>query len=291
MPDDSIVESFQELGFTGYQARVLAALYGRSNLTGAQVAQLSGVPVTKIYGVLDQLGSLGVVFYSPQRPKKYQAAEPDEIISIIIDRKQSEIKKLRDQGKQTLAGLKKAFTADRSMAGDKVLFFPSNESVWNAGAVGVWKDAKTNAVSFGSKEVWLDGLYNHPKFWEAATRSMNKGVQHRSLVPRTMANDAANILKNSNKAALVALSHENFHTRVVADEPLHYGGMAADEKILGFAFQDPKTNKVTSGIRINDSQVTKSFLERYFYPVWNNGQDYESLLRGMARRELKRRGN
>jgi sugar-specific transcriptional regulator TrmB len=74
------VELFETLGLTEYEAAALAELLRLGRTTAPNLAEATGVPKARIYGVLDSLADDGYVKVIPGRPKEYQPREPEEIL-------------------------------------------------------------------------------------------------------------------------------------------------------------------------------------------------------------------
>jgi len=68
------------LGFTEYEAKAYLALLKISPATAYGVARGSGVPRSKVYGVLEGLTGRGVVFVSHGEPVRYAPLPPRELV-------------------------------------------------------------------------------------------------------------------------------------------------------------------------------------------------------------------
>lgn len=76
-----IIQSLQQLGFTQYEAQVYLALLQQSNVSGYELAKLSGVPASKIYAILNKLIDRHIVLIIDSEPKKYVPIPPEEVLS------------------------------------------------------------------------------------------------------------------------------------------------------------------------------------------------------------------
>lgn len=65
------LETFQDYGLTEYEAKAYAALVELEDATAREVADVSRVPRTKIYGVIDDLHQKSLVEVIPERPKRF----------------------------------------------------------------------------------------------------------------------------------------------------------------------------------------------------------------------------
>lgn len=74
--DTEILERLKELGLTEYDAKVYYILVSQGTLTAVDISRESGVPMSKIYVVLNRLENAGWISVVPERPKKYRAVDP-----------------------------------------------------------------------------------------------------------------------------------------------------------------------------------------------------------------------
>lgn len=76
-----ILERLKELGLTEYDAKVYYILVSRGTLTAVDISRESGVPMSKIYVILNRLENAGWISVVPERPKKYRAVDPEVMIN------------------------------------------------------------------------------------------------------------------------------------------------------------------------------------------------------------------
>ncbi len=76
-----LILSLQQLGFTQYEAQVYLALIQQSNVSGYELAKVSGVPASKIYAILKKLIDRQIVLIIDSDPKKYVPVPPEEVLS------------------------------------------------------------------------------------------------------------------------------------------------------------------------------------------------------------------
>src|ERR1700680_4854460 len=63
-PDDRVIESLQELGFSLYEARLYLGLLRRGRQNGNELSRTSGVPSSKVYAMLERLSDAGIVAHT-----------------------------------------------------------------------------------------------------------------------------------------------------------------------------------------------------------------------------------
>lgn len=80
MKRDELVALLKDLGFTEYEAKVYLELLKGSPATAYAVARDSGVPRSKVYGVLEGMVGRGVAFVSHGEPAGYAPLLPRELV-------------------------------------------------------------------------------------------------------------------------------------------------------------------------------------------------------------------
>jgi len=83
--DERIVANLMRLGLTKYEALAYIALVQLGSGTVAEIHRLSGVPTTKLYDVLSRLESRGWVEVLRERPLRYRARPPEEVLDMAIE--------------------------------------------------------------------------------------------------------------------------------------------------------------------------------------------------------------
>jgi len=98
-----ITEVLKYFGFSEYEAKALYVLLLHGELTAKDIAELSGIPRTSVYDVMNLLESRGLVV-SYGKPLRFRAIGADEIVKIIsgivldrLDLLKKELSKLRSE--------------------------------------------------------------------------------------------------------------------------------------------------------------------------------------------------
>lgn len=73
MDDASAVETLRRLGLTGYQARLLLALQKIETGTASEIADVSEVPRSQVYGVAESLKEDGLIEVQQTTPTRFRA--------------------------------------------------------------------------------------------------------------------------------------------------------------------------------------------------------------------------
>ena len=82
--DKKTIEGLMKLGLTKYEALAYAALVQLGSGTVADIHRVSGVPSTKLYEVLSRLEAKGWVEILKERPMKFRARPPQEVLDATL---------------------------------------------------------------------------------------------------------------------------------------------------------------------------------------------------------------
>ena len=73
-----ITESLRSIGLTSYESEAYLALLKSRELTAEEISKMTSVPITRVYGTLEQLMQKGFARIVESRPKKFRAISPEE---------------------------------------------------------------------------------------------------------------------------------------------------------------------------------------------------------------------
>jgi sugar-specific transcriptional regulator TrmB len=85
---EKLVKELESFSLTGNEAKVYLALLQYKKASAHAIARLSGVPRQEVYRVLPRLEKLGMVEVIIDRPTKFLAIDPGEVLSELIERQQ-----------------------------------------------------------------------------------------------------------------------------------------------------------------------------------------------------------
>lgn len=95
----------EQLGLTEYEQQALAELLTLGRTTAPNLAEATGIPKARIYGVLDALADRGFIKVVPGRPKEYQPKPPEDILDRAVENRRQEF----DQFAHQLSELRDSF--------------------------------------------------------------------------------------------------------------------------------------------------------------------------------------
>ena len=86
-PDDRVIESLQELGFSLYEARLYLGLLRRGRQNGNELSRTSGVPSSKVYAMLERLSDAGIVAHAKRGSSvEYVCVPPRDLLHKLRER-------------------------------------------------------------------------------------------------------------------------------------------------------------------------------------------------------------
>lgn len=95
---------FEKLGLKEYESQALKQLLSMGRTTAPNLAEATGIPKARIYGVLDSLADEGFVEVIPGRPKEYQSKPPERVLDRAVENSrrrheeyQEEVERMEDE--------------------------------------------------------------------------------------------------------------------------------------------------------------------------------------------------
>ncbi len=74
------LDALEDLGLNMYERKVYTALISRGVSTAGELSEMTGVPRSRSYDVLESLAEKGFAILKPSKPMKYVAVPPEEAI-------------------------------------------------------------------------------------------------------------------------------------------------------------------------------------------------------------------
>jgi sugar-specific transcriptional regulator TrmB len=135
---NDIVSLMQNIGFSQYEARVYLALLQQPQVSGYEIAKISGVPASKIYAVLSKLVNREAVIAIDDEPVKYVPKPPDEILSHLKSDYLNTVGRLNDE-------LEKIYEQHD----------PSDQYIWNISGREAIIERIIEFLKKGNKQIFL----------------------------------------------------------------------------------------------------------------------------------------
>ncbi len=94
------------LGLTDYESRAYLTLVKREELTADEVSRLSGIPLPRVYSVLDKLVRESFIKTYNTRPMKFEALPPSHAFARLEKKREQEVMLQLSEWKTTLNNLR-----------------------------------------------------------------------------------------------------------------------------------------------------------------------------------------
>ena len=121
-------DTLDVLGLTEYEATALEGLLTQGRTTAPTLAESTGIPKARIYGVLDELADAGYIKIIPGRPKHYQPKPPGETLDRAIGNSRQEHESFRQAIEAIRAEFLETFEPLYEQATDEIR--PAEELFW-----------------------------------------------------------------------------------------------------------------------------------------------------------------
>ena len=119
MPDTS-EDLFSLLDLTEYEAAALEELLLLRRTTAPDLAEATGIPKARIYGVLDSLSEAGYLKIIPGRPKRYEPYEPSAIVDRAVENRRHAYERFREDVEAVEESFVEAYTPVRDRGVDEL---------------------------------------------------------------------------------------------------------------------------------------------------------------------------
>jgi sugar-specific transcriptional regulator TrmB len=81
--EKAFLDKLKEFGLNSYESKLWTALLSRGTSTAGELADISGVPRSRSYDVLESLSHKGFISVKGTKPIKYLAVAPKEVLDVV----------------------------------------------------------------------------------------------------------------------------------------------------------------------------------------------------------------
>lgn len=275
--------TLDELGLTEYEERAIAELLALGRTTAPTLAEATGIPKARIYGVLDGLSDRGFVEVIPGRPKEYRSRSP----AAILDRATENRRREYERFSESIETHREAFVAEFGPQYERAEEAAPTAELLSVVDVGGPSETETRRLYREATEAvnvittsfeYLDTVAS------ALTAAIDRGIAVRVLMlhPEHIPADDRSVTEKREIQAAVLDRLETEHPAVevrFSTGKLPWRGTLADPSMAydaGRAVFLVEENDVPNDIRQAAVTENGSFvagLKRYFDLIW----EHESL--------------
>lgn len=272
---------FEMLGLTQYEARALAAIFANHDCTADDISKDADVPYTKIYAVLTSLEKQGILKSTLERPKRYRALEPQTVISILIKKRENEIKEMRQA--TDIKFLSRFYDeGNKTDSNEKVWYFSTKLAVINE-IIRQIRECKEELCSLADGAIWKEIFESEEAGKIASETIFPSNCIGRHIIPTSYEPAFDKIPSHWLKYFL----GKNYELRLINAESIQNNTIILDKKLVSTSFRGPN-GEITSGMTIQDPQIVKGALN-HFNTLWNIAVPIENKIREKAKQQLESR--
>ena len=266
---------FDRLGLKEYESDALRELFSLGRTTAPNLAEATGIPKARVYGVLDSLAEKGFVEEIPSRPKKYQPKSPSQVLDRARENRRQEyegfvdeVEKMREEFVSTYGELYESASDD----------ITPTEELFHVVDVGepseretrrLYHDAEDEAKILTKSFEYLDSVES------ALTDAVERGVSVRVLFLHPRHLEDENVGVQEDRVERVTEEHPGVRARF-SDELLPWRGTLVDpsmeyesgEAVLLVEEKDVPLHMRQAAVTDNASFVAG--LSRYFDLIWEH---------------------
>ncbi len=86
----------RKMGLSEYESKAFLTLIGKGILSAPSISKHSGVPKSKIYGILEKLSEKRMIEEYPGKPKKFKARSPKFVFKELVEKEKKKVKSLQE---------------------------------------------------------------------------------------------------------------------------------------------------------------------------------------------------
>jgi sugar-specific transcriptional regulator TrmB len=268
-------DAFEALGLKEYESDALRELFALGRTTAPRLAEATGIPKARIYGVLDSLSDRGFVDVIPGRPKEYQPKPPEEVLERAKENRRQDYEEYVGR----VEGLREEFVDEYAelyeAASDDIT---PTEELFHVVDVGEPSERETRRLYHEAENkvrILTKGFEYLDSVEAALNDAVRRGVEVSVLMlhPRNL--EEGNVDVQKDRVSRLREEHADVHLRF-SDERMPWRGTFADpsmeyksgEAVLLVEEKDVPLSMRQAAVTDNASFVAG--LSRYFDLIWKH---------------------
>jgi sugar-specific transcriptional regulator TrmB len=262
-----------ELGLKEYERTALRELLSIGRTTAPNLAEATGIPKARIYGVLESLANAGYVKVFPGRPKEFQPKPPGEILDRATENRRQSFESFRSRIDELREEFLATFGPLYEQASEEV---SPTEELFHVVDVGDPSETETRRLYRAAERelhVVTKSFEYLPRVADALADAVERGVDVRVLLlqPRHLSEANAEIqrevvaeLRESSPSVAIRFSEERLPWRgTIVDPDMNY---ESGEAVLLVEEKEIPLHQRQAAVTENASFVAG--MQRYFELVW-----------------------
>ena len=264
-------ENLRSFGLTKYEADVYLTLLRLGSADAHLISSTSGVPLGRMYSILNELLDKKIIHSQETRPRKFVAVDPSTSIKYLIEAQRFKLKQ------QSFALDDMATELEKELLGIKRS--PQNKQFWTAAmGAGAVLDIIIEQLNMVNKEMSITVSY--PEFSnyvlskkpesdlaKAMLRALERGVKFRMLVDRAI-NSEQSI--DENVKSIFRYLGKNLECRITTFSSTLFD--VIDDDMVNIKINSPiRKEELFAIVHVRDKDLAVDMKE-YFDMVWNEAE-------------------
>jgi sugar-specific transcriptional regulator TrmB len=265
-------ENLRSFGLTKYEADVYLTLLRLGSADASLISSTSGVPLGRMYSILNDLLEKKIIHSQETRPRKFVAVDPSTSIKYLIEAQRFKLKQ------QSLALDDMASEIEKELLGIKRS--PQNKQFWTAAmGAGAVLDIITEQLNMVNKEMSL--TVGYPQFsnyvlskkpesdlTKAMLRALERGVKFRMLIDRDLNNVERSM--DENVKSIFRYLGKNLQCRITSFSSTLFD--VIDDDMVNIKINSPiRKEELFAIVHVRDKDLAVEMKE-YFDEVWKEAE-------------------
>jgi sugar-specific transcriptional regulator TrmB len=265
-------ENLRSFGLTKYEADVYLTLLRLGSADASLISSTSGVPLGRMYSILNDLLEKKIIHSQETRPRKFVAVDPSTSIKYLIEAQRFKLKQ------QSLALDDMASEIEKELLGIKRS--PQNKQFWTAAmGAGAVLDIITEQLNMVNKEMSL--TVGYPEFsnyvlskkpesdlTKAMLRALERGVKFRMLIDRDLNNVERSM--DENVKSIFRYLGKNLQCRITSFSSTLFD--VIDDDMVNIKINSPiRKEELFAIVHVRDKDLAVEMKE-YFDEVWKEAE-------------------
>ena len=287
MSDDALIISLQKLGLNLYESKAYLALLARKQLSAKDLGQMTTIPQSRTYDVLESLKDKGFALTTPSSPKLYTPVEPERILPSYYGIKKKEVQaqviKIQEDAEAKLGALQEAYsTLIRELPSLQREGLSVPEPVWVIEGRENIENTMTSLIQKAKKEFiritrppdprskylfdpfYFVGIERRKFIYDA----LERGVEMRWL---SIAREVPSFLGTE-------VEEQPVRRYLEKDEEIPEKFVLVDGKTVLLNLRDPVSQTFGSVALLIESELTYKIFREHFDAMWNRAKPIADLL-------------
>jgi len=263
------LEKLQEYGLTEYEARTYLALLDLGAATARDVANLSRVPRTKIYAVLDELHAKQLAQVIPERPKRYECVPFDVYLDSFERTYERKLKQIQEDKRLLASELRRSSLPAPDQKAGSFHVIKGRKNIVNK-KYEMLARAQGSVLEMGSEYLAVRMAYFLPALREKAA----EGVRLELLVPVVPV--SADAVAEFRKVGVVKHS---------ATQNLGSATLVVDDKEVLMCHYVPDDEHLFKGDDVaiwSDDRAIVADMKATVQAVWDGAEPADAALAGVV---------